>query len=284
MPDSWENLQGCLMANTADGHIDFYSDNLTSLEEYLFSDQMDPCNQDTDGDGMVDDWEVSFIYCGVDPLAGDSLLDPDTDTLTNIEEQAEGTNPCNPDTDGDGMPDAWEASNNSCLDPVSGDSLGNPDGDGADNLREFMQSTDPCVFDDTDGDGMPDSWEDTYACVMANTVDASADPDGDGLGDGAEVNTYATNPLLADTDGDSLNDFAEVNYGPTQFSCMAGDSCASVANCTRQVYGGHNYLFCDSGLSWSSAQDHCRSFGGDLAAVGDSVENGWIQTTQGANS
>jgi len=40
-----------------------------------------------------------------------------------------------------------------------------------------------------------------------------ADSDGDGLPDGAELNTYHSNPLLVDTDGDGLTDGTEVASG-----------------------------------------------------------------------
>jgi formylglycine-generating enzyme required for sulfatase activity len=59
---------------------------------------------------------------------------------------------------------------------------------------------------DTDGDGLNDGAEvNSY-----QTNPKLADTDGDGLSDGAEVITYLTNPKLADTDGDGLSDGAEV--------------------------------------------------------------------------
>ena len=111
-------------------------------------DRTDPTISDTDGDGMPDGWEyrygmivygedpgqmglimeyITWIdwlsyppqkrwtgpYCGerfwiVNPLVNDAELDPDNDHLTNYEEYLIGTDPLNPDTDGDGMPDGWE--------------------------------------------------------------------------------------------------------------------------------------------------------------------------------
>jgi hypothetical protein len=38
----------------------------------------------------------------------DAVLDPDGDGLTNVEEFNAGTDPGNPDTDNDGLPDGWE--------------------------------------------------------------------------------------------------------------------------------------------------------------------------------
>ncbi|NDG72512.1 MAG: hypothetical protein EBY32_14700 [Proteobacteria bacterium] len=66
------------------------------------------------------------------------------------------------------------------------------------------------IVPDTDGDGLSDGAEvNTYG-----TDPKKADTDGDGLSDGAEANAYRTDPKKADTDGDGLSDGAEVNtYG-----------------------------------------------------------------------
>lgn len=51
--------------------------------------------------------------------------------------------PANPggDTDGDGMPDAWESANGT--NPGVNDANGDPDGDGMNNLREYWSGTSP---------------------------------------------------------------------------------------------------------------------------------------------
>ncbi len=60
-----------------------------------------------------------------------------------------------------------------------------------------------------------------------------ADTDGDGLSDGAEVNTHSTDPLDADTDGDGISDGDEVNVWGTNpnfkpaFTDTAGSSHAA---------------------------------------------------------
>ena len=50
---------------------------------------------DSDGDGVIDAYDV-------DPF--DIYSDSDGDGLTDIQERANGTDPLNPDTDGDGIP------------------------------------------------------------------------------------------------------------------------------------------------------------------------------------
>ncbi len=59
--------------------------------------------QDTDGDGMQDDWETKH---GLNPNnGGDATGDPDSDNLNNLIEYNGNTDPQNQDTDGDGIRD-----------------------------------------------------------------------------------------------------------------------------------------------------------------------------------
>ncbi|OGV70309.1 MAG: hypothetical protein A3K19_09315 [Lentisphaerae bacterium RIFOXYB12_FULL_65_16] len=88
------------------------------------------------------------------------------------------------DADRDLVPDAVETANGlNVSDPSDGS--GDLDGDGLTNAREI-------IFD---------------------TGIADSDSDDDGLSDGAEIDTYRTDPLNADTDGDSLSDSVEVACG-----------------------------------------------------------------------
>ena len=120
----------------------------------------------------------------------------------------EGTDPCNAasrpsllDSDGDGMPDAWETYYG--LDPHYNDALLDRDGDGLNNVGEWQKGSDPTRAD-TDGDGQTDN---------ADPCATKVDCDHDGLSDYQEGVTYHTNALLADTEGDGFPDMYEIAYG-----------------------------------------------------------------------
>lgn len=124
-----------------------------------------------------------------------------------------------PDTDGDGMGDAYELevglspTDNGTTDPTRQGAAGDFDGDGVNNLTEHDNGTDP-TNPDTDGDGYTDGVENdlgTFTSLTATGTDPRiADTDSDGLLDGVETNTgifvntqnTGTNPLLADGDID----------------------------------------------------------------------------------
>lgn len=115
-----------------------------------------------------------------------SLYDGDGDALDDWREVAIGTDPTNPDTDGDGLTDGSE---------VDGANPTNP------------------LDTDTDDDGLTDGQEDSNAngAIEAGETDPNeADTDLDGLTDGTEVNgANPTDPLVPDTDGDGLTEGVE---------------------------------------------------------------------------
>jgi len=83
------------------------------------------------------------------------------------------------DTDGDGIPDAWETAHG--LNPLNAaDAILDGDADGLNNLSEFAYATNP-ANPDSDGDGMPDGWEVTYGLNPLNAADAIADANGNGV-------------------------------------------------------------------------------------------------------
>ena len=113
------------------------------------------------------------------------------------------------DTDGDGIPDAWERWTHTK--PLSNDALVDYDGDCVDNVTEFMYMCDP-IRSDTDGDGLNDNIEidgmlvdiDGLNPVVRATFDISEpDLDGDGITDIWDDSGYY---LFRDTNNDGFDD------------------------------------------------------------------------------
>lgn len=185
----------------------------------------------------------------IDPPADDL----DEDGLDYNKEIQIGTNPNNPDTDGDGMPDGWEY--RYALNPLSSlDASVDNDADGMVNLLEYQFDASPHQADSESastnpnypqGDGMSDIFEARFgtdpmrrdqaepvatrwAMTKGQFLAASLDPndsDEDGLSNIAE-GILGTSPILASTDNDSNNldpysDYFEAIFGfdPT----VAGD-------------------------------------------------------------
>ncbi len=154
------------------------------------------------------DFNDAFINVGVGLtfLGDDGNTDADKDGLIKRIEEQIGTDPKNPDTDGDGLKDGEEYLKYK-TDPLKADT----DGDGLNDGDEvFKYKTDPLKAD-TDDDGLNDGDE----VLKFKTSPVNADTDGDGLKDGEEVIKYKTDPLKADTDNDGLNDGAEVTKHKT---------------------------------------------------------------------
>ena len=165
--------------------------------EGLFGDAVD-----SDGDGLPD-----FQETGTDQQVG--FLGTGT-----------GTDPFNPDTDGDGLSDGAEVQLG--LDPLDPDS----DGDGASDGAEWSAGTDPHhAGGDADGDHLSDADE-----VQDGTDPHSADSDGDFLTDEQEQ-LHGTNPLDSDSDDDGYLDGHEVHYGtdPTSPVSILAESTTSDA-------------------------------------------------------
>ena len=174
-------------------------------------------------------------------------FDADNDGLSNIEEtDVIGTDPNNPDTDGDGLKDGVEVNGGNPADPRTNptDPL-NPDSDG-DGLCDGSLSAvfngvactggedlnndglrDPSETDandpDSDDDGLLDGTEVLDGSYTNGTTSPlNPDSDGDGLLDGAEDSNDnglwepgrgETDPTVADTDGDGILDGTEVQGG-----------------------------------------------------------------------
>jgi predicted outer membrane repeat protein len=140
---------------------------------------------DSDFDGVADAW---MDFYGLTDASGNA----DTDTLTNLQEYQNQTNPLSGDTDGDTLSDSDEI-----------DAFG----------------TDPIVFDDLAGlnidlnqDGVLD-----IPLFELGFDPYSDDWDGDGLNNQSEA-ALGSNPFLADSDGDGFDDGVDAYpVDPTQW-------------------------------------------------------------------
>ena len=243
----WMDVDGIFSTRPDSNDTD--GDGLSDNNE-LFNHLTDPTSNDTDGDGMPDGWEVKYGLNPISPVDADQDLDGDgwdfnrnflitfDENFTNLEEYLNGTDPTNNDTDGDGMPDGWEAYYG--LQPTNpSDASQDSDGDGYDsnrdgfvsslegytNLEEFLNNTSP-DNNDTDDDGMWDGWEVYYGLNPLDAYDSTVDHDEDGfdsnyngtIEEDEEHNNILefqadTHPYLADTDADGMLDGWEWRYG-----------------------------------------------------------------------
>ena len=123
-----------------------------------------------------------------DPFINDS----DNDGLGDPTEELVGSDPNNPDTDGDLLMDGYEYLLHGA-DPTKADT----DGDLISDSLEIHMGSDPLTPDafglDSDGDGIPDSYE-----LLLGTHPEDVDSDDDGWTDGFEVGV-GSNPLAHDT-------------------------------------------------------------------------------------
>ncbi|UCF10023.1 MAG: hypothetical protein JSW65_08180, partial [Candidatus Bipolaricaulota bacterium] len=142
---------------------------------FAIQDQLNPREQDTDGDGLGDNLEW-WPGCGQASITTGNLDDDLTDGHANLS-----------DSDGDGLLDGFDT--DADVPAASGN-------DGELNDDALNSMCDP----DSDGDGLLDGEE-----VQLGTSRFDWDSDDDGLSDREELEIYFTNPLVADTDGDGAD-------------------------------------------------------------------------------
>ena len=250
--DSCDSVGGTpLSTDDCDG------DGLTTAEET--TNGTDPNNADTDGDGLTDGEEVNNVddpstaliptsisnpldSCDPDGTGSTCGTDPDNDGLTSSEEAILGTDPNNPDTDGDGINDGQEV-NVDNTDPLNDcDSKGGTpladsdcDGDGLTTAEEALIGTNPDIAD-TDNDGVNDGQEvntdgtdpldDCDSIGGTPTTESDCDDDGLTL---AEEEARGTDASKADTDEDGIMDGQEVIDGTDPL-----DPCSSLGGTPPQ--------------------------------------------------
>lgn len=118
---------------------------------------------DGDGDGMDDNWEISYRLDPLDPT--DATGDLDADGLSNLQEYTVGSAPNNSDSDADGLLDFDEVT---------------------------VHGTGPANAD-SDGDVMDDGYELFYRFDPLNSADGPMDFDGDGFSNANEYE-FGTDP------------------------------------------------------------------------------------------
>ncbi|WP_445365119.1 hypothetical protein ACJJJB_15315 [Microbulbifer sp. ANSA001] len=198
MADEWEQEHGLRSDDPTDAIFDEDYDGLSNLQEYQLGtnpqerdsdgdwvedgEDRFPTNpqyrHDFDGDGLPTFWENQY---GLDvSRPEDRGEDPDGDGLTNALEFELGTNPINPDTDGDSARDS-----------------------------EDWWPLDPNKNWDHDGDGIPASWEVSRGLNDDDAQDATQDNDFDGLTNLQEYQA-GTRIDLSDSDFDGIKDGEDI--------------------------------------------------------------------------
>ena len=236
-------VTGCDPNATDNATRDTDCDGLSDLEEYGTdygnNAKTDPCNADSDGDGVRD---------GVEMGKTSSVAASCSATFVADAQPSSKTNPTVADTDGDGLSDGQEdADKNGRVDPNESNPLKkDSDCDGYSDKEELDSAagcpTNPTLRD-TDGDGLPDGVEgglqptgaDPMGCTYtAATFDSdpttktspcNPDSDGDGIQDGAEdtnlngkVDPGELNPgNMGDGTGVAQQACATVNLKPINF-------------------------------------------------------------------
>lgn len=210
-----------------------------------------------------------------------------TSTYGPREAAALGTNPYLDDTDGDGVPDWWEAiwsrlgTPTARVDPVVVDGARDFDGDLLSNSREFALGADP-YHADSDLGGVHDDLEaklhldplDPHDDALA--VDSSMDTDKDGLSDNAEllgVTGHSTSPSDPDTDHDGILDGHRLSrvLGRALHASDAADEQLLKALSARGIFIVHG----SDGTADALGE---LDFGSDptrVSSAGDGIPDGW---------
>lgn len=188
---------------------------------------------DTDGDSVIDSQDdfpldsSEWLDSDQDSIGNNADLDDDNDSLLDTTEEQIGTDPLNPDTDGDGLENCNDAADDFPLDAAECvDTDGDGVGDNADVFPEDPLEDTDCDEDglgnnadlDDDNDGTPDE-EDELPCNPLEIYDCDADglgdredPDDDNDGYADEEDAFVCDPTeWLDSDQDGLGDNSDPN-------------------------------------------------------------------------
>jgi hypothetical protein len=134
-------------------------------------------NNDTDNDGIPDEWENKYFG----GLSRDGKGDSDNDGLSDFQEYEFASNPIQQDTDNDGLTDPQEYQ--AGTDPTKRDT----DGDGFSDADEIAYHSNPTLSSDTPGKHCPDKpfiqTATTNVALRYNifSINGFTDPDNDSL-------------------------------------------------------------------------------------------------------
>ena len=237
MPDGWEFAYGLDPTDPHDRYRDADADGVhftsadgfefnrdwTNLDEYRYVSTTengfngtDPRDTDSDADGLTDGeeywgWFADSTEFDCHYLNDEYICDEDTGALAE-QVHLEGwlgsgagggtdgpTDPTNPDTDGDGMPDGWEMEHRRWVgDAYNGGNLWT------------LDPRDPTDKDeDADGDGLSNLCEYMWGNLLETVLREGLPTHGETAE--AALNWTKTDPNEIDSDGDSLPDLSLIH-------------------------------------------------------------------------
>ena len=195
------------------GDCDADGDGLTNAQEAKLG--TNPNNVDSDGDGVNDKMDECPMIPGTEkgcPEIDNSGVDTDKDGLSDAMEAKIGTNPKNPDSDGDGLNDGEEV------------------------LGKDSPSTELVASKKSDPKN---------PCDPIN-IGGDCDSDGDGLTNDQEAK-LGTNPNNPDTDGDTVKDKGD--HCPLDAGTVAAAGCPLDEELLAQIKNASEHIYFNSGKS-----------------------------------
>lgn len=196
-----------------DDKEDFDKDRVVNILEYSF--KSNPFSSDSDNDSLLDAFELVVTWTNLsNPDSdgngiSDAYEDFDNDTLINLDEQGYRTNPHAIDTDNDKLTDHQEISvfNTNA-------SKKDTDNDGIEDYDEILLNTDP-LNPDTDGDGIIDSEESYTMKVEQENIKVEINAPGTS-GNNLTIQNSTVNVLLKQITG-NIGNPVDIHM-PSEFS------------------------------------------------------------------
>ncbi|NCD34624.1 MAG: hypothetical protein EOL87_14560, partial [Spartobacteria bacterium] len=273
VPDAWTDMDGDGLYNVqeylgVDGLPRIKQDVAAAVgkavAEAISSDDLDPRNYDTDGDGLVDSFEFSW-YDGVniDPNAGTGVniaADLDADGMTTYREQcmlavfSEGGSNDLWSWGTNGMPSVDLTGMRAFSPPLS---LGVSNIVAITNIQAILKRqgwTSPVDYD-TDADALPDGWEAEYNLSPIDATGVNGywgDPDGDTLINYQEYRgqdeTRATNNPYINGSGDETN--------PNEYNWSLHSTCGGTGIARPAITNSYwfNYSYAPVNGTWGAAK------------------------------